>query len=165
MQVESLRTGAATKLLVVFADPCSDLAILGDATRLLELEELDYHAAERWMSLQMELMPVALNMDAVTGEDGVPVKVFSCDGEWIHGTASNSCNTPMMTVEFERVVPVGTSGSPIFDDHGAVVGVVSTQIESSTPEDVSVHFSRAVALQSALPGWLSEALDEVAKSS
>lgn len=178
VDVASLRPGGLeTKLLVVFADPCSDLAILGDSTRGWELCDVDCHAAESWTKLQEKaltgdnagkpsaektteqpLVSAHINLDEVAENDSIPVRVFSCDGEWIQGAATVTPDDPMMTVNFERAVPVGTSGAPIFHENGTVVGVVSTQIESAIPDGGRALSSLAVLLRAALPGWFTEAL-------
>lgn len=57
--------------------------------------------------------------------------------------------------DLASMIPLGTSGGPIFTDADEVVGVVSMSVEGS-----GLHMHSAVRLGGALPGWLLARLAE-----
>jgi hypothetical protein len=71
--------------------------------------------------------------------------VVTSRGDWIAADATLwDPRGTSFTVSSD--VPHGTSGAPVFDDAGLIVGVVSTSDE--------VAPATAVYLRNALPGWM-----------
>ena len=139
-----------------FVDPVADVAVLGrpEPNEFLTLSD-DYDSLLKGRP--------ALRLDfsdswtpapglAVTGKpreqkEG-PVWLLDREGEWVKGTARVGGGTVLIEV-FSSSAPIakpGCSGSPVLDDDGRVVGMV-TNGPGWTMAD-------SVVLKTCLPGWL-----------
>lgn len=154
-QVET-RDGASFRLAPYAVEPVADIAALGE----LDKQELpdDADAFEEWRE---SIKPVPLSRgfddwckDGANGEkQSFRVHVLSHTGEWIEGDAKRTFSRDLPNAGFFLVArdPIrsGTSGGPIVDDAGCLVGVVS-----NTP-GVEPEGTQPFAVN-ALPHWVLE---------
>ena len=125
---------------VVAADPCGDLALVSDSTR--SGWDLDPAPREAYWELLGRLEP-AIPVLAQSPPKDKPVFVFTHTGKWLKGSAFMEGIT--LDDPRERIRP-GTSGAPVFNEQGMVLGVVSTGTLGQ-PE------ARMALLANYLPGW------------
>lgn len=133
-------------LLVRFSEPCSDLALLSTSTAgggdlpgsLLE-------TADELLSTLEPTVPV------LEPSPNARAFLFTHEGRWLEGRTRHSF------VEFGRRVRIlgGTSGAPVFDENGHVLGVVS--FAASTRPDMKM-----CVLADHLPGWVIRSAREQA---
>lgn len=103
-------------------EPITDVAVLGavDGQVLFDAGE----AFEEWA----EGTPaVRVGRDDYPLFEAIPAYVLSHEGEWIAGTVQQ-CREDAPTLALETMAPVrgGTSGGPIVDESGALIGLVSS---------------------------------------
>ena len=132
--------------IIVAADPCGDLALVGGSTRYGT--DLPPEAAKRFDEL-VHGMPTARPNLAPSQHEEKPVFLFTHEGRWMSGRAS--FGLVRLEQPDARVRP-GTSGAPVFDENGLVLGVMS-QGYVDRPD------GRMAILGDSLPGW---ALQELA---
>jgi len=160
--VSSFCSSAAPLLMAcaVSWEPCADIAVLG-------LETLSGAISPDWQALNEFLeahtpAPVRLDVGSI-GRKRFRVRVCQHTGEWISGIADGAWvygKTPsIIGVRVPKSQPIlgGTSGSPVFDDAGRVIGVIST-----TPELDGKPTGEALlsCLAGALPGWMLDNLSQ-----
>ena len=87
-------------------------------------------------------------------DEPCPVYVHTIDGHWLSGKVQHSdpCS-PFLGIDFQGSPKPGTSGSPVLDEAGRVVGIA---VSSAMDED---RYS-VVKLAGALPGWALHAIRE-----
>lgn len=149
--------GSRFNLEPAAADPIADIAVLvapdnqqfGDDCEAFEawIDSVDpvplSRAFERWCS------PVPV----VGAEQSFIVHCLTHAGGWVHGKATRRYikpHGPRAWVTFEEPIRSGTSGGPIVDDAGLLVGIVSFSNEVSTG---SCDGAQPVAAY-ALPAWV-----------
>jgi S1-C subfamily serine protease len=136
---------------VVFADPASDLAVLGPWD---DQEPLGF---DEWYET---VTPLSI----AEPFGGTHVHILTHLGEWMHGeiietgALEDEGTFPILT---DREIPSGTSGGSVVDDDGRVVGVVSV----STPQPYGREGKYAYggccpAVSFALPQWLLRRIRE-----
>jgi hypothetical protein len=139
---------------VVFADPCADVAVLDAPDDQQRPEE-----AEAFNELVATLPALSLRLDIPPFLHREHAHILTHERTWLTAIAEFVGfyqRSLFLTLEDKNArIPAGTSGSPIFDDHARVIGVVS--IASMT--DASCHGAFAAH---ALPTWLVNAIREVA---
>lgn len=145
----SMIAADGSKLLgrVVAVDPVSDIAVIGsidDATTIEEAQAFDsFVESNEGLILCKDEFPLGVEF---------ALHIYTHKGEWISGEATQwRENTPTLSWEASPPVLGGTSGSAVVNDHGEVVGVVSTASES----DGSNHGTCARPCKS-LPMWVWE---------
>lgn len=128
-------------------EPVSDIAILSS---------LDGHIfgkdSDDYEFFCEQTQPVQLCLDEIESNQEFPIYVFTHEFRWIKGSAIITNGLiPYMWCEMEDYIHHGTSGSPILNKMGELVGIVST-IEG---EDIN-HMTkgRQPYLLKALPTWL-----------
>lgn len=105
----------------VYADAVGDMAVLG---------EMDNPTSEdtehmwRWLE---DTKPVPIRFWTPTFEESLAVHVLTHTGNWISGTVTNFATLPAGNIYLKIEAPLrgGTSGGPVVDDAGHLVGVVS----------------------------------------
>lgn len=146
--LRGLSTGHAANARVAFADASSDLAIVasaGGGTDLsIEDEEGDFE------TLISKSAPASVRVNAPDAELWFRVTLRTHEGQWVAGKAKVLCDYPYwLAIHTEDDIREGTSGAPVFDDNGKVVGIVAF---SATGTD----FTCGPCLPIALPAWAIE---------
>jgi S1-C subfamily serine protease len=139
--------GTSFRAAPVFADVVSDMAALGEADGQMFYD--DAIAFEEWRA---DVRPVEVRLDALALRQPIPVYVLTCRGRWTRGTVTNHGNEIFATVGLQtsEAIESGTSGGPVVDEAGRLVGVVS--FSSGRPD--GGHNGGIPAASAALPGWL-----------
>jgi hypothetical protein len=102
-------------------EPVADIAVLGPLDEQAFWE--DVQAYEAWCEA---VTPVALCVDDLPLRQPVPVTVLTHRGTWLAGTAEQwGAEDSRLWVTVPDGIEGGTSGSPIVNMHGAIVGIVS----------------------------------------
>ena len=119
---ESRLRPASFLLAVVAADPCADIAALGEPDNQVFSDEAD--AFEEWRE---RTEPVPVSEHVIGPRKSVPVHILTHDRGWITGkvTRYSIDLTSRVLLEADSPITGGTSGGPVVDDDGRLVGVVS----------------------------------------
>lgn len=146
LRVRQRGTRAIAYSVVVAADPCSDLALLGGGT--LAGTDLPGRSATAFANLISRLEPAFPELEP---SRDVPVFIYTHQDRWIEGVAKSSF------IFFGRRTRVvgGTSGAPVFNQDGRVVGIVSFS-NANGPD------ARMCVLADHLPGWVLRKAHEAA---
>jgi hypothetical protein len=142
--------GQRAVALIAFIDPVSDLAILADHGSGGELLAVDDRgkALDAFENLLRGVRSLPLRLDDFPPGEAVRVHVYTSSKRWAVGKATlYHERATSLFAEFPSGLPGGTSGAPVIDDRGRVVGVAS----SSSDGDGS---TQVVYLANALPGWM-----------
>lgn len=131
--------------LVRFMEPCSDIAILGSASWRFDLYNLPDGDEDAYAEFLARRPPLALSVDDDEMRGPFDVHVFTVEREWLSGQAEANPFTPFLATSFNQMLPAGTSGAPVFDDEGRVVGLVT---HTTNTGECGV-----VWLAGALPRW------------
>lgn len=137
------------RLSPLAVEPCNDIAVLGepdnqqpDFQRDIELFDL---FCEQSTALRLCLQEFELFKS-------FPVFVYTHEGKWVEGNARQCAeNASSLFVEFDDLIKGGTSGSPIVNESGEVVAVVSV-IGGTSPSDMRSGPSPRPHM--GLPVWL-----------
>jgi len=122
--IETIRTidGKQLRLQVLFADLVSDMAVLG-APDCQEFYR-DCEAFEKWSEVTkcVPLMTRTLRYNSA-----LPVEILSHEGDWINGNVHRYGMEMLgtMCLEANQQIRGGTSGGPVVDLDGRLLGVVS----------------------------------------
>lgn len=116
--------------VVVACDPVSDIAVLSDAT--LQGTPLPTSCLKKFRALKevTESASLVLTNPGISGKNRV--HIFTHQKKWIagHFTVFGKSKDPVVFLNIElsggAQVLGGTSGAPIFNDAGEVLGIVST---------------------------------------
>lgn len=121
-------SGARFRLNVAATEPRADIAVLGapDEQRF----RADADAFSEWCNA---VAPVELSARRLVPGELMPVHVLTHDRGWIEATAARYGTESCGSVWLEASEPIngGTSGGPIVDVDGRLVGVVSHSSEDS----------------------------------
>lgn len=134
-------------------EPCSDIAILGPPD-----DQVYFDEAEAWEAFYTEAE--AVDVDATEPElfEKFPVHVRTHFGTWVSGQGQ-LCKLRAQLIGVEAKageIQCGTSGGPIVNDHGKLVGIVS---QSSEPCSVGLlSYGLSPRPHRALPLWVVEEL-------
>jgi S1-C subfamily serine protease len=122
------RDGRTLQVEPYAVEPVHDIALLGADVN----DRKSYMAFEAWCD---QTRGVRVGRDEYELFAPVPVDVFSHKGEWIAGTVQQVCeDAPTLVLMTSPPIQGGTSGGPIVDGSGALVGVVSWgELEGNCP--------------------------------
>ena len=150
------RFGSSQRFRAVLAgiDFCSDFAVLADETSHgVRLE--GKHRREFDSQIAM-LLRAAIDNELDREFVSAEYSLMTHEGHW----SSGQFVPPLQDDRFIQFTPdendvtgfvrPGTSGSPLFDNHGRVLGLVSTSSETADRESHGM----AVRLATAIPQWL-----------
>jgi hypothetical protein len=146
------RTGARFQVQTYLAEPVSDIAVLGppddDAGENAEKFE-EWCEATAAVPLASRVLANRLLRRIC---DSLRVEVLTHKGKWITGQVINYGLGPVhgrMWLEADDRIKGGTSGGPVVDSRGQLVGVVSHSAHSATEG----HDGKLPIAHFALPRW------------
>jgi hypothetical protein len=121
------RSGERFRLSVCAVEPVSDLAVLESAdTQLFEKD------AEAFEAFCEGTPPVNVSTNEVGEGETLPVHVRTHEDTWLDGLATRYGQLgPTMFIKTKRRIKSGTSGGPVVDRIGALVGIVSWSNEGA----------------------------------
>lgn len=103
-------------------DPVSDVAILGALDGQVFFDE-----AEQFELFSENTVPVPLRLDGFALNKPFDVYVFTHKNQWVKGTAQQCRpDASNLMVQFDEQIEGGTSGGPVINEEGELVGVIST---------------------------------------
>jgi hypothetical protein len=152
-KLRSLRSRHRTIGQVTFLCPTQDVAVIaapepdwpgrGDPER---------GAWEDYDDMLENLEPLTIRREPLPLCKPVRVHLYTADGEWLTGELTLQRPGPMSSTcaVFSSPIGGGTSGSPIVDDDGLVVGAVSNPLE---PTEGPSSFPRAENIPCQMPGY------------
>jgi S1-C subfamily serine protease len=136
------KTGPSFRLSVYAVEPVSDIAVLGEADNQIFSEDADLFEDFRGATEPVPVCAEEFGFDA-----SKPVHVLTHRGTWLRGTtadARDGCGW----LRTKRKIEGGTSGGPVVNDDGQLVGLVSHTCETP-PFD-----GRMPRPHRSLPGWV-----------
>jgi S1-C subfamily serine protease len=150
------RAGQEILTRVVFADPASDLAVLGWTS---DDDPEAASALEAWCATPIQISePLA----------GTPVHILTHLGEWMRGEIVSDDYSIRIDGRFciltDREIPSGTSGGSVVDDEGRIVGVVSVTVSTPSPHQSGKYIGTCPAVCLALPQWVLNRIREEAET-
>jgi len=121
--IETINAGGRElKAAVVAVEPVSDIAVLGTLDN-----QVFYKEAEDFESFCAETKPVPLCKRSFVRFREFGIHVYTHKGTWIRGIAVQySGNGQQIAITTCEQIEGGTSGSPVINDRGELVGIVST---------------------------------------
>jgi hypothetical protein len=145
------------EFVVLYSDPCHDVAILSKFD-----PELEQHCCppeqDPWRRLRSALGYRWLRLDLPKRGMKVAIGIWTHENLWLTGTWTISGSTdPVATIALERPdsrVEVGTSGAPVFDEEGRVLGIVNKTMDGKDPQGQMVQTVQMAVLAAALPPWV-----------
>ena len=123
--VEPFTTKSGTSPIAspLAVEPVTDLAALGAVDN-----QESYDECEKFEEFCEDTPPVPVANQPRERGDEFPIYILSHTGEWITGHATQcglaSCRHSLF-IETKQPIESGTSGGPVVDEHGQLVGVVS----------------------------------------
>ncbi len=121
--IEQIETadGRRIMLSVVLVEPVTDIALLALSEHLPD----DAEKFERWTE---STEPAPMATDDPRGPQPLSIFVLKQDLAWLTGTATavRRPGGPRLRPVLAEQIPAGTSGGPIVDAHGRLVGVTSS---------------------------------------
>ena len=151
--IETIRTASGEECAVrpLAVEPLADIAVLG----ALDEQEFPPHIVESFETFcdATEPVPVCANVPALFKP--FSVCIFTHKRTWIEGTAKLMDRyASKFFVRVNEPIEGGTSGSPIVNKRGELVGIVC---DSGTTEELASHGYVSVGaspLPGALPLWM-----------
>jgi hypothetical protein len=135
------------KVSVIAVEPVSDVAILGCIDNNLNLEE-----AMKFESFCEKVKPLKLYRGDFELFEEYPVHIFTHEAKWISGNIVKVLNeTSKLVLNTENTIESGTSGSPVLNEIGELVGVVSNSAFGSNDQFKSGNIP---FVRYALPVWI-----------
>lgn len=136
----------------LFADPVADIAVLGPVDNQRLGKQADVYEA-----LVDEAVPLSIADAPLEG----PAWLWSLDGRWFPCRVQRLAGGPLWLFEANDGIRGGMSGSPVRDEDGRAIGVVSAG-GGSGAEDLDTEGGPNPALTRDLPGWLLYELQQPA---
>lgn len=136
------------KVAPMAVEPVSDLAVLGSLDDQVFTKE-----AEDFEKFCKHTKPLPLCRRDFELFQKFRVHIYTHEGEWVTGSAMQCCeDAEILSVEADEQIEGGTSGGPIINDSGDLVGIVSHFRLAAEAE----HKSKGLAPRPhlALPVWV-----------
>jgi S1-C subfamily serine protease len=159
--IVSVRTksNAQFRVAVAACDPVTDIAVLGAMD-----DQRCPSEAEAFESWRETVTPIAISTMIPGVDESCQVHVLTHSGEWLiasvtqYGDPAGLPNGSIW-IKPEAEIKGGTSGSPVVNDHGELVGIVSqSHMSGGSP----VEESPMPVVHLAVPRWV---LDQMLDSS
>lgn len=122
--IEEIKTAQEKVLKVspLAVEPICDIAVLGSMDNQSFFDE-----ARQFEVFCENTKSVPLCVSEIEPNEIFPVHTFTHKGTWVEGRAKYfSKNSPFLSIEYEEQIEGGTSGGPIINNYGELVGIVST---------------------------------------
>lgn len=147
--IEEVKTHKGDTLLVTpwAVEPLQDIACLGPLD-----DQVFYEEVEDFESFCDNTDPVPVSTRKLELFEGFGVQIYTHEWKWITARAKLcGLGAPRLRIEADEQIQGGTSGGPIVDDLGELVGVVSwcNQVQES-----EMCTGAAPRPHRALPEWL-----------
>lgn len=158
--IEEIETGSETLKVAPYAiEPLRDSAVLGSLDNQAFFAEAE--AYEKWYE---NIEPISLCLREYERFQGFDAFIFTHEGTWIKGKAAFHGEDDSL-FSFDSIEPVKgeTSGGPIVNEYGELLGVVSNASQNSSvifqggPE---VYYGFHPRASSALPVWVVRNIKE-----
>lgn len=158
--IEDIETGGGILQVAPLAvEPVKDIAVLGN------LDEQEFYkevvAYEAWYE---SIEPVPLCFRKYKRFQEFDTYIFTHEGTWVHGkSVFHGEDGSIFSFDSKEPIKGGTSGGPIVNAYGELLGVVSNASETTTrilqggPEVYNGFHPRA---SSALPVWVIQKIKE-----
>jgi S1-C subfamily serine protease len=142
--------GFEFKAIPIFADIVADIAILGPVG---ESEPAVFQDRAAFTEFGRAIDPIPMLTDVPGDGPPITVRVRTNAGSWMRGVAlAGDDRRNWMQVRLWADIPSGSSGGPIVDCDGRLVGVVS---DCCTPRVYEhVHTARVGVIARCLPPWV-----------
>ncbi len=141
------------KVTPIAVEPVSDIAVLGQIDGQESPEDMS-----TYNDFSKGIIPIPLCFDDYIIREPFPVHVYTHKGKWIKGEAMLCTkNGEQLWVDFSEQIEPGSSGSPIVNDAGKLVGIVS---HSSFNEGQSNSDGLAPRPHLVLPVWICNRISE-----
>ena len=127
----------------LFADPVSDIAVLGQPDNQALYDQADAYVSLVWDAFELEVSEPA---------DRGRAWLLGLDGEWGQCIVIHAGQGSLWIEEAANGIVGGMSGSPILNDEGAAIGVLGTS--SGSVDDLHTEGGPEASLRHKLPGWL-----------
>lgn len=141
--------GEAVLAAVIFVDPCQDIAVLSDVDGEQPDQQQENHKYIELMEQALDALPLMLDVPPLASE--CRFHILTIEDVWLSGKAFFAgLDRRSVAIAFDdhnARIPGGTSGSPIFNSDGKVIGVVNIAATENPSE------AGAVPAES-LPAWL-----------
>jgi len=131
----------------VLVEPVSDIAVLGP----VDGQELPGEA-EKFEEFYQAIEPVIISRRNLLLFKSIPVFIFTHHKTWVEGTVTMyKNNAPTLVLKTTKAIEPGTSGSPVVDELGKLIGVASIASMDQLQEGGSGSIPH---LKLALPLWI-----------
>ena len=141
------------KVAPLFVDPINDVAVLGEAG-----EEAGFKEARKFQRFCSNTRPVPVFRGGFEILKAFNVHVLTHKNKWVKGTALQySPNDISFFIDTEERIEGGTSGGPIVNDSGELIGIASI---GSSGGGESNNGLRIPHLHLTLPVWVCREIFE-----
>ncbi len=148
------------KAITYAVDVCSDLAVLTESS--LDGERLPPADSKAFKEVFQHGRPA--KVAKTTEARSTPIRIFTHEGNWLTGKLSPAATEfdlrVLVTLDEEARVVGGTSGAPIFNNVGEIIGIVSAspEVMESAADQFMANIVEAVSIPGALPHGLFQDL-------
>jgi len=116
-----LHDGTKLKTNISAMEPCSDIAVLGRPdTQVLYKEGMEFE------EFCEQTTPIQIFRDFSKDKSEFLIHIYTHENKWLTGKAEHFSPDSRIYYDTKKTVKDGTSGSPIVNDSGELVGIVST---------------------------------------
>jgi hypothetical protein len=129
----------------VCIDPCSDLAVVGPCDSQTFAER---HSD--FLSFFEDVVPIGIRRDPLRLDEATPCEIRTHLRTWVSGKLTRHSDSPWAWLHADENIFGGTSGSPIVDDDGQILGVMSIAGGSGDVTNSGPHSIPSLWL----PSWL-----------